>query len=161
MDEDSIVDYFTKNRYYDKFDEKNWRQEMEEHPLLMSKPPSNPEDLPPLVEAIRQLKYGEDVNTPEELAKQYKLDGNENFKEKRFVDAMANYTKAIEYLKEELDETAELKSILYANRAACHVMMANYQKSIDDCKQALRINPKNMKARKRMEESLYKISSKK
>lgn len=157
MDMDDIVDYFTKNRYSDKFDEKRWREEMEEHPLLMTKPPENPDDIPPLVEAMRQLKYSEDCNTPEELAKQYKLDGNENFKNKKYLDAIASYSRGINYLVKELDETAELKSVLFSNRAACHVMLKDYQKAVDDCKQALRIDPKNMRARQRMEESLYKI----
>lgn len=156
MNEEDVVDFFTKNRYYDRFDEKRWREQMEEHPLLMTKSPDNPNEIPPLVEAMRELKYSEDCNTFEELAKQYKLDGNENYKQKKFLDAIASYTKGINYLVKELDETAELKSILYSNRAACHVMLKNYQKAIDDCKQALRINPKNDRARQRFEESLYK-----
>lgn len=159
MDLDEVADYLTKHRYYDKFDEKRWREEMEEHPLLMSKPPSDPNNIPPLVEAMRQLKYGEDCNTPEELAKQYKTDGNELFKQKKFSEAIASYTKGLDYLDKELDETAELKSTLFSNRAACYVMMKKYQNAVDDCKQALRINPKNARARQRMEESLYKIKS--
>lgn len=159
MNEDDIIDFFTKNRYYDKFDEKRWREQMEEHPLLMTKAPDNPNEIPPLVEAMRSLKYDEDSNTPEELAKQYKLDGNENFKQKNFTDAIASYTKGINYLIEELDETAELKSILFSNRAACYVMLGEYQKSIDDCRQALRIDSNNARARQRMEESLYKLKS--
>lgn len=159
MNEEDIIDFFVKNRYYDKFDEKRWREQMEEHPLLMTKPPDNPNEIPPLVEAMRQLKYDEDSNTPKELAEQYKLDGNENYKQKKFSDAIASYTKGIVYLVKELDETAELKSTLYSNRAACHVMLNNYQKSVDDCKQALRINPQNARARQRMEESLYKLKT--
>lgn len=157
MNYDDIADYFTKNRYYDKFDEKRWREQMEEHPLLMTKPPDNPEEIPPLVEAMRQLKYGEDCNTPQELAKQYKLDGNEHFKQKKFQDALTSYTKGLNYLEKELDETAELKSVLFSNRAACYVMLKQYQKAVNDCRDALRINPKNMRARQRMEESLYKL----
>lgn len=157
MNEEDIVDFFTKNRYYDKFDEKRWREEMEEHPLLMTKAPEDPNNIPPLVEAIRQLKYGEDCNSPKELAEQYKLDGNENYKAKKFLDAIANYTKGISYLNKELDETAELKSTLYSNRAACYVMLKDYQKAVNDCKDSLRINPKNTRARQRMEESLYKL----
>lgn len=159
MNEEDIVDFFTKNRYYDKFDEKRWREQMEEHPLLMTKSPDNPNEIPPLVEAMRELKYSEDCNTPEELAKQYKLDGNENFKHKRFQDAIASYTKGLSYLDKELDEIAELKSVLYSNLAACHVMLNQHQKAIDNCKNALRINPNNARARQRMEESLYKIRS--
>lgn len=159
MNLDDIADHFTKNRYYDRFDEKRWREQMEEHPLLMTKPPNDPEKIPPLVEAMRQLKYGEDCNTPKELASQYKLDGNENFKQRKFQDAIVSYTKGLSYLEKELDETAELKSVLYSNRAACNVMMKRYQEAVNDCKEALRIDPKNMRARQRMEESLYKVAS--
>jgi len=156
MDLDDVADYFTKNRYYDRFDEKRWREEMEEHPLLMTKAP-DPNKIPPLVEAMRQLKYGEDCNSPEELAKQYKLDGNELYKQKKFADALASYAKGLSYLEKDLNETAELKSTLHSNIAACHVMMKDYQKAIDACKQALWINPQNTRARQRMQESLYKL----
>lgn len=157
MNEDDIIEFFSKgNRYYDRFDEKRWREQMEEHPLLMTKSP-DPNNLPPLVEAMRQLKYSEECNSPEDLAKQYKLDGNENYKNKRFPDAIANYTKGLNYLDKELDKTAQLKSVLYSNRAACYVMLKEYQKAVDDCKHALRIFPTNQRARQRMEESLYKL----
>ena len=156
MDLDDVADYFKKNRYYDRFDENRWREEIEEHPLLMTKAP-DPDNVPPLVEAMRQLKYGEDSNSPKELGEQYKLDGNELFKQKKFADAIISYAKGLSYLEKELDETAELKSVLYSNLAACHVMMRNYQKAVNDCKEALRINPNNMRARQRMEESLYKL----
>lgn len=156
MDLDEVAEYFKKNRYYDRFDEKNWRQQLEEHPLLMSQAPKNPNEIPPLVEAIRELKYGEECNSPKELGEQYKLDGNELYKQRKFSHAIAAYSKGLSYLDKELDETAELKSTLLSNRAACHVMMKNYQKSIDDCKEALRVNPNNVRARQRMEESLYK-----
>lgn len=157
MDADTIAEMFKKNRYSDAFDENRWREQLEEHPLLMTKPPDDPNKIPPLVEAMRQLKYSEDCNTKEELAKQYKLDGNENFKSKKFHDAIASYTKGLSYLEQELDVTAELKSVLFSNRAACYVMLGRFQKAVDDCKQALRINPLNMRARQRMEESLYKL----
>lgn len=174
LDEDDIIEHFRKHRYYNRFDEKNWREELEQHPLLMSKPPSNPEDIPPLVEAIRQLKYGEEENTPEELAKQYKIDGNENYKQKRFIDAIANYKKGLDYLfkkereekeieeigKEKLTKSEiELKSVLYSNLAACHFMMKNYNQAINDCVEALRINRENQRAKQRMADALKAVKS--
>lgn len=159
MNEDEIIEAFKKNRYADRFDETRWREQLEEHPLLMTKNPDDPSKLPPLVEALRQLKYSEDINSPKELAEQYKLDGNENYKQKKFSDAAASYGKGLSYLTAELDETAELKSVLYSNRGACYVMLKDYQRAVDDCKQALRINPKNARARQRMEESLYKLKT--
>lgn len=154
MDMDDVIDYFTKNRYYDKFDEKRWREEIEEHPLLMSKPPSDPNEIPPLVEAMRQLKYGEDCNTPEELSKQYKIDGNENYKSKKFDAAIDCYSKALGY-----NPPDELKSVLYSNIAACYVMKKEFQRAIDSCKEALRTDPKNARAKQRMSDSLRRLNT--
>lgn len=139
---------------------------MEEHPLFMTKNPDDPDKMPPLVEAMRQLKYDETVNTPVELAHQYKLDGNFKFKEKKFDDAIAAYAKGLTYLEETIVyeekklkgiDPIELKSTLLTNRAACHVMLTNYQEAVQDCMAALRLNPQNQRARKRMEETLQKL----
>lgn len=161
MNLDDVADYFTKNRYYDRFDENRWREQLEEHPLLMTKPPDDPNKIPPLVEAMRQLKYSEECNTPEELAKQYKIDGNENYKVKNFHDAIASYNKGIAYLEKvnsNIDkDTRELKSVLHSNKAACYVMMHRYDDAIKECKEALKVYRENERAKKRMEECLRKL----
>lgn len=163
MNLDDVADYFTKHRYYDRFDENRWREQFEEHPLLMTKPPTNPNEIPPLVEAMRQLKYSEECNSPVELAKQYKIDGNENYKSKKFHDAVASYAKGLTYLKN-VDsnsdkEARELKSVLHSNKAACYVMMQRYQDAIKECKDALKIHRENARAKTRMEDCLKKIKS--
>ena len=61
------------------WDEANWEKEMAEHPLFASSSADNG-DLPPLLEALRQIKYDETENSPEELARSYKEDGNHLFK---------------------------------------------------------------------------------
>lgn len=163
MNLDDVADYFTKNRYYDRFDESRWREQFEEHPLLMTKPPDDPNQIPPLVEAMRQLKYSEECNTPEELAKQYKIDGNVNYKAKKFHDAIASYAKGLTYLKNvdcNSDKNIkELKSVLHSNKAACYVMMHRYQDAVKECKDALKINRENARAKTRMEHCLNKIKT--
>ena len=53
-----------KNEYKDGWTEENWEEEMEKHPLFMTKPiDENAQDLPPAIEAIRQIKWDED-DTP-------------------------------------------------------------------------------------------------
>lgn len=62
---------------------------MADHPLFAQQLPDGATrgNLPPLLEALRQVKYDEAENSPEELARNYKDDGNHLFKEKsyRFV----------------------------------------------------------------------------
>ena len=63
----------------DGWSEDNWEKEMEQHPFFNKE--INPgAELPPLLQGIQDLKYSPDENTPEELAKNYKEDGNFNFK---------------------------------------------------------------------------------
>ena len=63
--------------------EANWENEMAEHPLFASTSAETGE-LPPLLEALRQIKYDETENSPEELAKSYKEDGNHLFKKQDY-----------------------------------------------------------------------------
>ena len=74
-------------RYANAWNEETWEQEFDSHPLFMSKPADDPSNLPPLVEAMRQLHYDPDNNTSKELADKYRKDGNENFRLKRYREA--------------------------------------------------------------------------
>ncbi|KAG0415303.1 hypothetical protein HPB47_007533 [Ixodes persulcatus] len=102
-------------KYKDGWKEETWEKEMEEHPLFASKLPEDTE-MPPLVEALQQLKYDTDMNGPDELAENYKEDGNNNFKLKKYRWAVASYTEG---LKQKCTNT-ELNAQLYCNRAAAH-----------------------------------------
>lgn len=58
---------------------------MASHPLFAKELPEGPNgDLPPLLEALRQVKYDETENSPEELARNYKADGNHLFKQQNY-----------------------------------------------------------------------------
>ena len=71
----------TKLSSAERWTEENWEKEMEKHPLFMKDSPTD--EMPPLVEAMRQLKYDSECNTKVELAMSYKEDGNYNFKNKK------------------------------------------------------------------------------
>jgi len=70
-----------------------------------------------------------------------KAEGNDHFKNGRYEEAAACYTKALE-LTQDKDE----RSILFSNRAACHSQHQNWHAMLDDCNKAIEFNPKNVKA---------------
>jgi hypothetical protein len=107
---------------------------MEKHPFFMKKPiDEHATDLPPAVEALRQLKWDED-ETPKgtkkisnldtsfvlkifsklERALRYKDEGNLRFKSKHYKSACMSYREG---LKLEFDDN-DLKSVLHSNLAA-------------------------------------------
>lgn len=56
---------------------------MDKHPFFMKTNPADGE-LSPLAEGLAKLKYDPNENTSEELANNYKEDGNFNFKHKNY-----------------------------------------------------------------------------
>lgn len=144
---------FTTHRYPNRWNEDNWEEELEKHPLFMSRQPDSPDDLPPVVEALQQLKYGDDDNTKDELAKNYKEDGNRNFKLKKYHNAIQCYTAAI---KQKID-SKELNSILFANRSAANFYLENYRSSLLDALRSVELNLKNGKAVQRVIQCLNKL----
>ena len=55
-------------------------QELLNHPFFMKQMPEEGESLPPLIEAMQQLKYSTEDNTREDLLESYKKDGLFHFK---------------------------------------------------------------------------------
>lgn len=117
---------------------------MDKHPFFMKELPKdmNPDNLDPLLVGLQQLKYGEDDNTPEELAKNYKEDGNWNFKYGKFKTAFVCYTKALAAGSKE----NEINCILYSKRALCQLKWENYRSAYRDAKEAIKIDSKFLKA---------------
>ncbi|XP_006612590.1 DNA polymerase interacting tetratricopeptide repeat-containing, protein of 47 kDa isoform X2 [Apis dorsata] len=132
---DEYISNLEKKSYTEGWPEDQWEQEMEKHPFFMKKIPEPGEELSPLMEGLQQLKYGEDENTPEELANNYKEDGNFNFKYKKYRLAILSYTEGIRTKCKDVDLMAQL----YNNRAAAHFMLKNYRSSLNDCKLALKL----------------------
>jgi len=141
------------SRYTDGWKEETWREEMEQHPFFMTKQPEG-DNLPPLLEGLQQLKYDENINTPEEIASTYKDEGNINFKAKNYHKAIINYTEG---LKEKCSN--DLRSQLYNNRAAAHYYLKNYSSAFKDSENAVRYKEgKNyLKAEIRSIQCLYRL----
>lgn len=139
---DEYISNLEKKSYTEGWPEDQWEQEMEKHPFFMKKVPEPGEELSPLMEGLQQLKYGEDENTPEELANNYKEDGNFNFKYKKYRLAILSYTEGIRTKCKDVDLMAQL----YNNRAAAHFMLKNYRSSLNDCKLALKLKSNYIKA---------------
>ncbi len=71
-----------------------------------------------------------------------KLKGNEEFRKKNYSSAVGLYTEAIQ-----IDPSQD---ILYNNRGLCFMNLDNLERAKDDLKQAIALNPKNVKALKRL-----------
>ncbi|XP_035223358.1 tetratricopeptide repeat protein 4-like [Stegodyphus dumicola] len=114
---------------------------MEKHPFFMRKPVEG-QELPPLVEALQQLKYDPEVNSPKELALSYKEDGNQNLKQHKYHWAVDSYTKGLEAKCDD----PELNAQLYCNRANAHYHIGNFKKSLKDATEARNLKPDHIKA---------------
>ena len=151
VEEEDFFDMdLTTHRYPNRWSEDKWEQELEQHPLFMTK---QPDELSPIVEAMQQLKYGEDDNSKDELAQNYKEDGNRHFKLKKYRLANQFYTAAID----QKAKSKELNSILYANRSASNFYLENYRSSLLDALRSVELNFSNEKAVKRVIQCLTKL----
>lgn len=91
------------------------------------------------LEALKSLAYD---GEPDEIATNFKNQGNDCFKAKQYKNAVEYYTKG-------LDVNCDVDAIniaLYINRAACNLELKNYRRCIDDCKRALILDNNNVKA---------------
>ncbi|XP_013780202.2 LOW QUALITY PROTEIN: tetratricopeptide repeat protein 4-like [Limulus polyphemus] len=149
QDMDKDLDNYLKNmkpkKYADGWSEDNWEQEMQEHPAFRTEPLDETRELPPWIEALQQLKYDSEENTAEELALNYKDDGNENFRLKKYHWAIKSYTEG---LKQRCSNT-ELNAQLLTNRAAANFHIGNYRSSFNDTEAALKLKPNHMKLSER------------
>lgn len=125
----------------DGWTEENWEEEMQKHPFF-NQGWKEGEELPPLMQGLQDLKYSPDENTPEELAKNYKEDGNFNFKCKKYRFATASYTEGLKVKC----GVKEVETALLTNRAAAQFYVANYRSSLIDCRAALALSPTHLKA---------------
>ncbi|KAI8906522.1 hypothetical protein DFJ77DRAFT_484370 [Powellomyces hirtus] len=91
--------------------------------------------------AIHSLIYD---GTPEEIATNFKNQGNEAFQAgpREFKHAINYYTKGLE----QKADSPKLNAILYANRAAVNLELGNYRKVLNDCGAAITLQPDFVKA---------------
>ncbi|KRY46451.1 Tetratricopeptide repeat protein 4 [Trichinella britovi] len=105
---------------------------------------SNDKPMSEAMQALQALKYGSD-QPPEELAMEYKIDGNEWFLKGKYDTAIKSYTEGIKLHCSDKN----LNSILYANRGAAHFLLKNFRSCLKDCSRAKMLNPTHKKAIKR------------
>ncbi|TFY59271.1 hypothetical protein EVJ58_g5880 [Rhodofomes roseus] len=107
-------------------------------PLFMK---SLPEDAveDPTVAALQSLAY---EGTPDEIAQNFKEQGNDYFKGKRYREALGFYAQGLETKPTDL----ALMEALLCNRAACNLELKNYGSVLQDCSKAIKTNPHSSKA---------------
>ncbi|CAH6723609.1 hsp70/Hsp90 co-chaperone Cns1p [[Candida] jaroonii] len=103
------------------------------------------------LEALRSLAY---EGEPHEIAGNFKNQGNDHFKGKNYKTAVEFYTKGLDV---ECDDDS-INLALYLNRAACNLELKNYRRCIEDCKKALVIDPKSVKACYRSGKAFYLVN---
>jgi len=130
-----------RTKMADGWTEENWEEEMQDHPFF-NQGWKEGKELSPLMQGLQDLKYSPDENTSDELAKNYKEDGNFNFKCKKYRFAVASYTEGLK--ARPLDK--EVKVQLLTNRAAAQFHIGNYRSSLRDCEAALGVSSSHMKA---------------
>ncbi|KAH9947251.1 40S ribosomal protein S7 [Amylocystis lapponica] len=107
-------------------------------PLFMKSLPTESTD-DPVVGALQSLVFD---GTPDEIAQNFKEQGNDYFRGKRYREAVQFYTQAVDAKP---TETALLEALL-CNRAACNLELENYGSVLRDCSKAITLNSKSSKA---------------
>ncbi|RPD67088.1 40S ribosomal protein S7 [Lentinus tigrinus ALCF2SS1-7] len=107
-------------------------------PLFMkSLPEDSSEDV--ALSALQALVH---EGTPDENAQNFKEQGNEYFKGKRYREALGFYSQGVDAKPED----KILLEALLCNRAACNLELKNYGSVLRDCSKAISINAHSSKA---------------
>ncbi|RUS20323.1 hypothetical protein BC937DRAFT_95475 [Endogone sp. FLAS-F59071] len=133
------------------FSRENFLKEMDTIPLFMTRLPEDADDNP-MLSALQSLKYD---GTPEEVAENFKNQGNDSFKQGK-----SGYQDAVKYYTQALETNCNDVSIIeacYANRAAVNLELQNYGMVLKDCAKCLGLNPRNIKALYRSARALYAL----
>jgi tetratricopeptide (TPR) repeat protein len=115
-------------------------EELQKHPFFMNSLPDDLEDND-MLEAMRTLVYD---GEPAEVAANFKNQGNDAFKlgKKGYRDALEFYSKGLAIKANDV----KLNAILHVNRAAVNLELKNYRAVLNDCAEALKLEPENVKA---------------
>jgi len=81
------------------------------------------------------------IFTPE-VAENFKEQGNEYFRGKRYREALGFYTQGVDAKP----ENGQLKAALLLNRAACNLELQNYGSVLRDCAAVISLDPRASKA---------------
>ncbi|XP_037928538.1 DNA polymerase interacting tetratricopeptide repeat-containing, protein of 47 kDa [Teleopsis dalmanni] len=150
---DEFIDSLEKKRYEEGWPEDRWQEEMEKHPFFMKTAPQPGDEVHPMFEGLQKLKYDPEENTKEDLASNYKEDGNFYMKHKKFRMAVYSYTEG---LKIKCDKP-EVQAALYNNRSAAQYFLKNYRSALLDAQLALKNKPDYTKARWRAAQCAYEL----
>ncbi|KAI3404663.2 CNS1 [Candida oxycetoniae] len=104
------------------------------------------------VEALKSLAYD---GNPQEIATNFKNQGNDCYKAKQYKNAVEYYTKALEVDCTDLT----IVKTLYLNRAACNLELKNYRRCIEDCKKVLSMDASSIKAIYRAGKALFLLAN--
>ncbi|KAG2148102.1 40S ribosomal protein S7 [Suillus clintonianus] len=118
-------------------------------PLFMKSLPSEESD-DPVIQALQSLAF---EGTPDEIAQNFKEQGNDYFKGKRHREAISFYTQGIDAKPSDI----VLHEALLCNRAACNLELKNYGSVLRDCSKALTLNTKSSKAYYRSAMALFAL----
>ncbi|KAL4241503.1 TTC4 family protein [Abortiporus biennis] len=110
----------------------------ESTPLFMKSLPEDAMD-DPVISALQSLAH---EGTPDEVADNFKDQGNDYFRGKRYREALGFYTQGVD--AKPTDNV--LLEALLCNRAACNLELKNYGNVLKDCSKALSLNAKCSKA---------------
>lgn len=89
----------------------------------------------------RARKYTGPDGQPLTGAALAKAEGNDMFKNGKFEEAVACYTRALAGTTDPHE-----RSVIYSNRAACWSQHQNWHRMLEDCNLALQEDPRNVKA---------------
>jgi tetratricopeptide (TPR) repeat protein len=80
-----------------------------------------------------------------QVSKEFRREGNELYKEKRFSEAILKYNESIRYApcKPPHDETENQLALAYGNRSAVYFQMDEFRLSLSDLEQAIRFGYPN------------------
>ncbi|KFV68646.1 Tetratricopeptide repeat protein 4, partial [Dryobates pubescens] len=129
-------------RYRGAFNPDTWEEELEAIPMFMKRCPAEIDVArQPDLACLQSLLFDEE-QSPAELAKMYKNEGNEYFKEKDYKRAVVAYSEG---LKKKCEDP-ELNAVLYTNRGAAQFHLGNYRSALNDAIQARKLKPTHLKA---------------
>ncbi|XP_075615441.1 tetratricopeptide repeat protein 4 isoform X2 [Balearica regulorum gibbericeps] len=129
-------------RYRGAFHPDTWEQELEAIPMFMKRCPAEIDAArQPELACLQSLLFDEEQG-PAELARMYKNEGNEYFREKDYRRAVTAYTEGLK----KQSEDAELNAVLHTNRGAAQFYLGNYRSALNDAIRAKKLKPTHLKA---------------
>merc|ERR1719443_546801 len=89
-----------------------------------------------------------------------KNEGNVSLKAGKYEEALKDYKKAIDNIKDQSDKDAvTLRLQLLQNSSLCHLKQREYRTTIEVCEEALKIDPRSVKALFRRGQARHELGS--